>query len=380
MRILITTDTYFPMINGLVTSVTNLANQLREKGHEVKILTLSVTKNSYEENNVIYIRSVGMGYIYPQGRIVIPKLKKQLKELIEWKPDIIHSQSEFSAFFLAKKIAKKLDIPIVHTYHTNYEDYTHYFSPKKSMGIKFVKKFIRKLSKHVSVMITPSEKMENILVGYQLYCPISVIPSGIDLEKYIKSSTSNWRQKVREQFDLPEDIIVLIYVGRLGKEKNVEELLDFQREASQLGTVLLIVGDGPHKKELENIARDMGIEKNVIFTGMIPQENIGHYYQAADLFVSASSSETQGLSYLEALASGIPLLCRQDLCLKNVIETGKNGWQYTDKKTFMDNLQAWKNMSDGEKQQIYYEVKDSAKKYSMETFADTIECLYQSKI
>ena len=126
MRVLITTDWYEPVINGVVTSVMNLSRQLRERGHEVKILTLSRTFHSYIEGDVVYAGSIGLGCIYPQARLKIPKAAGDYMEmLLEWKPDIVHSQCEFSTFFLAKKIASELHVPIVHTYHTVYEDYTH---------------------------------------------------------------------------------------------------------------------------------------------------------------------------------------------------------------------------------------------------------------
>lgn len=125
MRVLITTDWYEPVINGVVTSVMNLSRQLRERGHEVKILTLSRTFHSYIEGDVVYAGSIGLGCIYPQARLKIPKAAGDYMEmLLEWKPDIVHSQCEFSTFFLAKRIASELHVPIVHTYHTVYEDYS----------------------------------------------------------------------------------------------------------------------------------------------------------------------------------------------------------------------------------------------------------------
>ena len=127
MKILITTDWYRPVINGVVTSVLNLTEQLEKRGYEVKVLTLSRNCHSYKEENVIYAGSVGMGKIYPQARVKIPVVAREyMEELLAWNPDLIHSQCEFSTFFLAKRIAGELDIPIIHTYHTVYEDYTHY--------------------------------------------------------------------------------------------------------------------------------------------------------------------------------------------------------------------------------------------------------------
>lgn len=189
MKILITTDWYRPVINGVVTSVLNLTEQLEKRGHEVKVLTLSRNCHSYKEGNVIYAGSVGMGKIYPQARVKIPVVAGEyMEELLAWKPDLIHSQCEFSTFFLAKRIAGELDIPIIHTYHTVYEDYTHYFSPQKAWGRSLVQMMTRKLSDQVDAMIAPSGKIERILESYRVSCPVNVVPSGIDTEKYRRTN------------------------------------------------------------------------------------------------------------------------------------------------------------------------------------------------
>lgn len=234
MKILITTDWYRPVINGVVTSVLNLTEQLEKRGHEVKVLTLSRNCHSYKEGNVIYAGSVGMGKIYPQARVKIPVVAREyMEELLAWKPDLIHSQCEFSTFFLAKKIAGELDIPIIHTYHTVYEDYTHYFSPQKAWGRSLVQMMTRKLSDQVDAMIAPSGKIERILEGYRVSCPVNVVPSGIDTEKYRKRIDDRSKEALRKQYGIKEDEIVFVYVGRMAKEKNIEELLWYQKSVQK---------------------------------------------------------------------------------------------------------------------------------------------------
>ena len=137
MKVLITTEYYIPTINGVVVSTMNLKNELIKKGHEVRILTLSDTRHSYEKQGDIYIGSAGVQKVYPGARFTFVRNNRFIEELMNWHPDIIHSQSEFSTFFMARRIAKNLQIPIVHTYHTIYEDYTHYFSPVKKWGYNF---------------------------------------------------------------------------------------------------------------------------------------------------------------------------------------------------------------------------------------------------
>lgn len=225
MKVLITTDWYKPAINGVVTSVCNLREELQQRGHEVKILTLSRTAHSYEEEGVIYMGSVNAGYIYPGARLRVSPGRELYCRIIEWQPDIVHSQCEFSTFFMAKRIAEECKIPLVHTYHTVYEDYTHYFSPYKKWGRDMVQFLTRRISEKVDSMIAPSTKIETLLKGYKIQCPVSVIPSGIDLEKYAAQSRTGVREQIRRKYGIAKETTVLLYVGRLAKEKNLEELL-----------------------------------------------------------------------------------------------------------------------------------------------------------
>ena len=369
MKILITTDWYRPVINGVVTSVLNLTEQLEKRGHEVKVLTRSRNCHSYKEENVIYAGSVGMGKIYPQARVKIPVVAREyMEELLAWKPDLIHSQCEFSTFFLAKRIAGELDIPIIHTYHTVYEDYTHYFSPQKAWGRSLVQMMTRKLSDQVDAMIAPSGKIERILEGYRVSCPVNVVPSGIDTEKYRKRIDDRSKEALRKQYGIKEDEIVFVYVGRMAKEKNIEELLWYQKSV-QNNIKLVLVGDGPYRTTLEEKAKEYQVTDSVIFTGMVSPDEVARYYQIGDLFVSASTSETQGMTYDEALAGGVPLLCRKDDCLKEVVTEGKNGWQYEKESMYLECIQKWKEFSEDEKRRMRNTAVRTADQFSKESFA-----------
>lgn len=376
MKILITTDWYRPVINGVVTSVLNLTEQLEKRGHEVKVLTLSRNCHSYKEENVIYAGSVGMGKIYPQARVKIPVVAREyMEELLAWKPDLIHSQCEFSTFFLAKRIAGELDIPIIHTYHTVYEDYTHYFSPQKAWGRSLVQMMTRKLSDQVDAMIAPSGKIERILEGYRVSCPVNVVPSGIDTEKYRKRIDDRSKEALRKQYGIKEDEIVFVYVGRMAKEKNIEELLWYQKSV-QKNIKLVLVGDGPYRTTLEEKAKEYQVTDSVIFTGMVSPDEVDRYYQIGDLFVSASTSETQGMTYDEALAGGVPLLCRKDDCLKEVVTEGKNGWQYENESMYLECIQKWKEFSEDEKRRMRNTAVRTADQFSKESFAKRVERVY----
>lgn len=380
MKILITTEWYAPTINGVVTSIVNLEKELNRLGHEVRILTLSDRNRSYRRDHVTYIRSISAGKIYPGVRVTFSKVNRYIEELEAWKPDVIHSQCEFSTFRIAKHIAKKCRIPIVHTYHTVYEDYTHYFSPNQKWGKRMVALFSKRVLNQASYVIAPTKKVYSILTGYGVQQPIEVVPTGIDLKRFNLQLSGDEKKRLREKHNIPIENKVLLSVGRLAKEKNLEEILTFVSTMQKDNLTLLIVGDGPYRSELENIASKLGITDKVIFVGMIPPEKIASYYQLGDVFVSASNSETQGLTYIEALANGLPALCRRDACLEDVIEDGKNGWQYDSFEQFQEVLNAMLGDQDLYRKLSYHAKEGAVRKYSSVNFAETLERLYEHTI
>ncbi|MBR6384460.1 MAG: glycosyltransferase family 4 protein [Lachnospiraceae bacterium] len=338
MKILITSDMFTPAVNGVVTSTLNLIKGLKEDGHDVRILTLSESAFEKKENNVYYMPALPLGAIYPEVKVMLPPvLNILMEELVDWNPDIIHSQCEFSTFIYARMISKRTGAPIVHTYHTVYENYTHYLCPSKTIGRKAAIKFTNSISKHVTNMIVPSGKMYRMLSDYEINAPLTVIPTGINTDKYLNADKSK-RDTLRAEYGIGKDEFILLYAGRLAKEKNLEEILDFLADSRLNNLRLIVVGDGPHRETLEDKCKENGIENRVIFTGMVSPEKIEEYYLIGDVFVSASQSETQGLTYIEAMVSGLPLLCREDECLTDVIENGTNGYLYKDKEDFIKML------------------------------------------
>lgn len=381
MKILITTDLYTTATNGVVTSVKNLCSELQKKGHDIRILTLSDGMNSHKEGNISYIRSISLGAIYPDVRMPASYRHKLIKEMIDWKPDVIHSQCEFFSYQYALYISRKTGAPIVHTYHTLYEQYATYIIPSKRLGAHIVRIFSRVRLKKSANIIAPTYKVKDTLLSYGLDNDISVVPSGISLEQHQKRITSEERLQKRHALGIDDDKLVLINLGRLGTEKNLEELLELFAKAltANKNLVFLIVGDGPAKKPLEKLAESLGISDHVIFTGMVSPTEVQDYYQLGDVFVSASTSETQGLTYVEAAANGLPLLCRQDLCLKGVLIQGENGYEFVDETEFIDKL----NKIAQNPEWLISAGKHSEKiaaGYSKSAFGDAVEAIYEKVI
>ena len=339
MKILLTTDWYKPVVNGVVTSVINLKKELESRGHEVRVLTLSRSYESYAENGVYYIKSLNLEKIYPNARAVLPHMEPFVRELIWWNPDVVHSQCEFMTFSYALKISKKCQCPLIHTYHTVYEDYIHYLPGGLSnykTGAKLERKAVACFSKMIlsrtSQVIVPTKKVENILKKYGVGEPVSVMPTGVDLGRFKEPITLEEKNAVKKRLGIPLENKVLVSVGRLAKEKNLEELLEYfaklVREGNGKNLTFLIAGDGPDRERLEKLAEELGIKDQVVFTGMISPDKVAGYYKLGDVFVCASNSETQGITYIEALACGLPALCRRDDCLSQVVTDGYNGFQY----------------------------------------------------
>lgn len=380
MKILITTDLFTTATNGVVTSVRNLRDELIRRGHDVRILTLSEGFGSHAEGGVYYIGSVSLESVYPNVRMPTHYHHHPIvDELIAWKPDIIHSQCEFFSFQFALRIAKHTDAPILHTYHTLYEQYVPYVLPAKRIGHELVRILSRKRLENVSRVIVPSYKVEDTLLEYGLYNTICVVPSGISLEQHRIRLTPKQRADKRRSLGISDDSLVLLNLGRLGTEKNIDELMRYFAVAVKIRSelIFLLVGDGPARASLEKSAKSLGISEHVIFTGMVPPSEVHEYYQLGDIFISASTSETQGLTYVEAAANGLPLLCRKDLCLKDVLFHKENGYEFTNSDEFLAGVEYFAESAE-RRRSAGHRSEEISKMFDKSSFADTMEEIYRS--
>jgi 1,2-diacylglycerol 3-alpha-glucosyltransferase len=377
MKILITSDWYAPVINGVVTSVLLLKKELEKLGHEVRVVTLSSTRHSYREGDVYYVGSVNASFVYPGARLKINRTRSLARELVEWGPEVVHSQCEFSTFHLACVISDRLGIPMVHTYHTVYEDYTHYFSPSVRLGKQVVTVFSRWVGRRTACIVAPSPKVERLLRAYGIKCRVEVIPTGVDLDIFDPAPDQAELQRLREHWRIPEDKTVLLYLGRMAREKGLEELIDYIADAGRDDCVLLLVGSGPNCQEVLDHAQERGLP--VIYTGMVPHDQVPLYYRLGDIFVTASTSETQGLTYFEALAAGLPVLCKKDPCVEGVVEDGVNGWQYETSADFGRYLGQF-CLHPAQRDAMSGAALDSAQRFSGAAFGRAAQELYQSLI
>ena len=345
MRIGIFTDTYLPYVSGLVTSELMLKKSLEKMGHEVYVVTANLENFKYindKENKVIYIPGLPIG-IY-DARLTGIYSTRAINQIRKWKLDVIHSQTEFGIGTFARIVSKQLKIPLVHTYHTMYEDYVYYitkgyFDKTSKRLVEYLTKFY--CDKTVTELIVPSRKIYNIFVNkYEVNKKISIIGTGMDIERFSKSNFKEEQiDEVRKKYNIKKSDFVIGSVSRLAKEKSIDRVITNFKEVLKTipNAKLLIVGDGPDRDELMNLAKELEIEKNVIFTLKVPIESVQIYYQIMNVYVTFSTTETQGLTVLEAMASSIPVIAIKDDSFIDAVKDKKNGFVF---KTDNDYLKA----------------------------------------
>ncbi len=347
MRIGIFSDTYYPEINGVATSVFELRNGLLAAGHKVFVFTVSNSDaklNDKSERNVYRVPSIPFATL-KERRIGFPNSVKYMNIIERLKLDVIHTQTEFSVGSLGKRAARKFNIPLVHTYHTLYEDYIHYLKiPKNDFTFSLVGKFVKNFTNNCDLIIVPTDKVVNSMHEYKVTKPVKVIPTGLDLDKFQNVDQDHVAQ-IRKKYNLNTSDLVLSSIGRISQEKSLDQIISHFDQLSGMfpDIKLFIVGDGPGKEELEKLRSELGLTDRIIFTGYVDWNNIQDYYAAGDIFVSASESETQGLTYSEALAAGLPLLVKDDTCLKNVLKHKQNGYGFIDQSDFIQGFIFIKN-------------------------------------
>ncbi|MCY7150244.1 glycosyltransferase family 4 protein [Streptococcus mutans] len=339
MRVGLFTDTYLPQISGVATSIKTLKEELEKQGHEVYIFTTTDKHvKRYEDPTIIRLPSVPF-ISFTDRRIVYRGLFESYKIAKTYKLDIIHTQTEFSLGILGKMVGKALRIPVIHTYHTQYEDYVRYIANGKLIRPSMVKYIVRGFLNDLDGVICPSRIALNLLDGYSVKIPKRIIPTGIDLREYERPDISQEDiAKLREKWAIASDETVLLSLSRVSYEKNIQALLaNMPKILSNNPKVkLLIVGDGPYLEELKEQAQDLAVMDNVIFTGMVSHNETALYYKAADFFISASTSETQGLTYAESLASGKPIIAQSNPYLDDLITDKMFGMLYQTESDLAD--------------------------------------------
>ena len=322
MRIGIFTEAYPPIINGVSTSIINLQRALEKKGHEVFIVTVNNDRLKYDyeyEDRILRLPSFPIhSYDYRLTSIYPIKAVNIIKKM---NLDVIHTNVEATIGMFARFVSKQLDIPLVHTYHTMWKDYTHYVTKGKKILDVPAKEAVKYLSilfgdKTATERIVPSRKIYNLFKDkYKVDKNIHIVPTGLDVENFYKEKFKYSELKnYKKTLGIEKKDIVIITVSRLAKEKSVDFLIRNHKEIVKKypNAKLLIVGDGPSKEELMDLVLELNLEDNVVFAGKVPLDEVKYYYQLANVFTTASRTETQGLTVIEAMASSLPIVAVND--------------------------------------------------------------------
>ena len=387
MRIGIFTETYTPYISGLVTSELMLKNALEKKGHTVYVVTANLTSSKYEydeKERVLRIPGIPTG-IYDSRLTSIYPIKA-INKIKSWNLEVIHSQTEFAIGTFARLFAKQYNIPIVHTYHTMYEDYVHYitkghFDKSSKKLVEYLTKFY--CDKTINELIVPTKKAYDLFKEkYNVKRNIHIVPTGIEVERFYKEKIDIKKiRELKKKYNFSKRDFIAIFVGRIAEEKNVPFLIEVTENIikEKPNFKLLIIGDGPDKENYENMVKERNLEKNIIFTGKVAWEAIPIYYQLGDVFVSASQSETQGLTIIEAMAASLPALCIDDESFRNTVIDDLNGYLFKDKKEckeiilkLMNDKKLLENMQIG--------ARNSAEMHSSKYFAEKVLDVYKLAI
>ncbi len=385
MNIGLVTDTYLPDINGVVSSTVTLKNALEKAGHTVYVITNHAGTGIQFEDGILRLPGIKLKSFY--GYKVSSPINVGAGSYIEdMHLDVIHLQTNFGVGLYGQYLANTMNIPLVDTYHTMYTDYTHYINPRGFVGVDRVSKDAikaasRAVCNNAQAVVAPSQKTREALIEYGVLAPIYVVPTGLDLDKFMNVDPNSERVKeIRAQVSTDPDDLILLFVGRLAKEKSLEIPIEAIVQNPNPHIHLAIVGGGPDEDFYRNLTDTLHGNERVHFLGAAAPEEIGQYYQAFDAFVSASLSETQGMTYLEAMAAGKMVFGRRDEVLSELLDEDVTGFYFDTPAELNEKIDVFLQLSDQQKEQARHACQQKIMPYTAETFAYAMERVYSQAI
>ena len=374
MKIIYFTDTFIPQINGVVTSIVNFSRELASRGHTIYIFSARNGKekklNLGKNITVKYFHASKLLINYPDLSTAYPNTLKTIREIRKIKPDIIHTHTPSPQAWVALALAKRFHIPIVSTYHTLLPDFIKHTRLKffkttnaaKHLAWEYTRWYYNKLD----AVVTPSQAMKRELAKHGIKGPIHAISNGINLKMFYQAKKKHKGIK-------------LLHLGRISYEKNIDQILESFKICldKNLKLKLTIVGGGPDLSKLKALARKLKINKEVDFTGPIDHKKLRGIYNSHDIFVTASTIETEGLVILEAMACGLPVIGVKKLAVPDIVIHDKNGYVVGPGKVkkFADSIEEMVKNKKNRKKFGLYSQKES-QKYSLDNSIDKIEKVY----
>lgn len=324
MRVGVFSDSYRPYTSGVVTSICTMREEFTRLGHEVFIFAPSYPNYRDIEPNIFRFFSVPAP-TNPGYTLAVPVSTRALRIARKLKLDIVHVHSPFILGQVGARCARRMGLPLVFTYHTLYDQYAHYVPVGQELARDLTIKYSRYFCNRCDLVITPTVDVKNMIRSYGVETPIEVVPTGVDVRRFSRGR-KNWLKK---DYDLPDDYKTCLFVGRLAPEKNIDFLIRSFRRVKEMypKCSLFIVATGPLEKELKKLVLNegMNLSQDVIFTGALTSEKLIDVYSDADVFTFASTSETQGIVVVEAMAAGLPVVAVRAIGTQEMVEDGVQG-------------------------------------------------------
>jgi len=380
LKIAIFTEVYYPFLSGVITHIETLKNALESQGHNVLIITTDpAAEKHYLKDGVLYCPAKTLKKIYGYG-FTSPISRKRLKFIEEFAPDVCHIHTEFTIGLFGLHVAKKLKLPIVYTLHTMYDDYVFYIAPKpfERIAIPASHVYFRKIAEQADEIIGPSTKVVEYLRRCKVFRPVNIVPNTVDLTQFLPENIDPIKvHQVKTKLGITDGDTALCFVGRLGKEKSLDALITFFANAfkSDAKKKLFIIGDGPEGDMLKQQVEKEKIN-NVFFLGRIEHNDLPAYYAAFNLYATASLSEINSISMLEAFASGLYVLHRKDPLNPNQVIDGENGKLFDNNTEFKEAVERYTALPDVGKAVLRQNVSASANRYGSTEFVKSILHVY----
>lgn len=382
MRIAMLTNNYKPYMGGVPISIEHLKEALREQGHEVWIFAPTY-KNQVEEAYVIRYPSFPVSI----AKAPIPNVFSSIFEekIIELGIDIIHVHHPALAGNVALHLRKKYGIPVVFTYHTQFEAYLHYVKPLEwfERGTGVLKRYMTWFCTQCDLLVAPTDGIRDYLLETGVQCPIEVLPTGVTKEAFYPNVEQV--QQIRKEYKGSADFL-LCSVSRAAKEKN----LDFQIEGLKLlkerlgqkgkSFRYLLIGDGPEKEHLQRKVRECGLEKEVILTGQVENNQVAAFQKASNAFLFSSKSETQGIVILEAMAAGNPVIAVKASGVEDMVVNGVNGYMTEEVPELWAGQIAELLLDEVQREQLSYGASLTAAKYAENKIAEQAAEAYNKTV
>lgn len=386
MKIAIFTETYPPYINGVATQSYMLKKMYEEMGHEVLVVTVGSEKQYKTKlvDGVVYVPGFMLKKLY-KYRVAIPIGYMRKKFPINFKPDVIHIQNEFGIGEIGLEVAKKEHIPVVYTLHTEYDKFLFYIGLKHftEFSKNISSKYFMRFSKNATIITSMSSKAQAYIDRQKVNKKVVVLSNAVEYKKFLPTPERlAFREEFRKKYDISDSTKSFVFVGRIGAEKNIQELIDnfiycdFPREKARL----FVIGGGPDFQYLREYVKEKGFEDRIYLLGPIAHDDITKYLYAMDYYTTASLSEMHSLSMLEAMASGLFALVKHDPPNENQIISGKNGYQWDSKEDFKAVFTKVINMNKVEQDQLKANVLEYSKNNDFKKQAQELIKIYKQAI